>query len=61
MAVRVAPLVVDRPDGLVRRCARAVPASQRRGFVRRLVERALPTEEDVALNAEMAEWEQATT
>jgi hypothetical protein len=71
----MAQLLVDLPDELVQRLERTVPARQRNGFVQRLIEEALPpevddddllyqtalaVERDEALNAEMAEWEQAT-
>ncbi|HEU0157102.1 MAG TPA: hypothetical protein VFQ82_13600 [Stellaceae bacterium] len=68
-------LLLHLPDDLVRRFRRAVAARQRSMFVQRLLETALPpesgdddplyqaallVENDAALAAEMAEWEQAT-
>jgi hypothetical protein len=69
----MAQLLVHLPDELVRRFKRAVPARQRSGFVKQLLEGALPAEEDdplyraavaveqdEALNAEMEDWERTT-
>lgn len=64
-------LLLRLPDELVRRLKRRVPARQRSDFVRGLLERALPpdddsdplyqaalaTERDGRLSVEMAEWD----
>lgn len=68
----MAQLLVHLPDELIARFRRTVPARQRSRFVQELIEAALPAEtddplyqaalaveRDEALNAEMAEWEQA--
>jgi hypothetical protein len=68
-------LLLRLPEDLVRRFKQAVPARARSAFVRQLLEHALPTaegdndplylaalavEQDSALTAEMAEWDDAT-
>ena len=70
----MAQLLVHLPDTLVRRFKLTVPSRQRSRFVQQILEAALPpedddplyrlaleVEEDGALNAEMALWEQATS
>ena len=61
-------MLLHIPDGLAARFKQAVPARQRSGFVAKLLERALPADEDplylaalkveqdTALGAEMGEW-----
>ena len=69
----MAQMLLHLPEDLARRFRNAVPARQRSGFVQKLLEQALPEESDdplyrtalaveadAALNAEMAEWEEAT-
>ena len=69
----MAQIVLHLPEDLARRFRSAVPARKRSSFVQKLLEEALPdesedplyraavaVEEDTALNAEMAEWEEAT-
>ena len=68
-------LLLHLPDTLLQRFRRDVPVRERSGFVRQLLEQALPPEDgdndplflaavaleqDTALSAEMAEWETAT-
>lgn len=64
-------LLIRLPDELARRLRRAVPARQRSAFVRKLLEQALPPEDDAdplyqvalaverdeALASEMADWD----
>lgn len=70
----MAQLLLHLPDALVARLKRAVPPRERSRFVQRLLEQALPPDEedplyrlaleverDPALSAEMAEWEEATS
>ena len=67
-------LLVRLPDDLVRRFKRSVPSRARSAFVRALLEKALPPEDDdndplyllglaleqdTKLSEEMAEWEEA--
>lgn len=64
-------LLFHLPDDLATRFKASVPARQRSEFVARLLEAALPVEEDplyrlaleverdAALNAEMSEWREA--
>jgi hypothetical protein len=61
-------LLLHLPESLAERFKQAVPARQRSGFVAKLLEQALPVEEDplylaaldverdMALGAEMREW-----
>ncbi|BCX19170.1 MAG: hypothetical protein KatS3mg117_2852 [Geminicoccaceae bacterium] len=69
----MAQLLLHLPDELVARLKRTVPPRERSRFVERLLEQALPpdqddplyrlaleVERDTALAAEMAEWEEAT-
>ena len=69
----MAQILLHLPEDLARRFRSAVPARQRSSFVQKLLEEALPqesedplylaalaVEEDASLNAEMAEWEEAT-
>ena len=69
----MAQILLHLPEELARRFRNAVPARQRSSFVQKLLENALPeesddpvyhtalaVEQDAALNAEMAEWENAT-
>lgn len=68
-------LLVRLPDDLLRRFKRAVPSRERSAYVRQLLKRALPpedddndplylaalaVEQDKRLSAEMAEWEETT-
>lgn len=68
-------ILLRLPDDLVRRFKRAVPVRERSAFIGRLLTEALPpdnadddplyraallVESDEALNAEMADWEDAT-
>ena len=68
-------LLLRLPDDLVQRFKRTVPARARSAYVRALLEKALPSEDDdndplylaalaaeqdTALSAEMASWEEAT-
>lgn len=67
-------LLVRLPDDLVRRFKRSVPSRARSAFVRQLLEKALPPEDDdndplyllglaleqdTRLSEDMAEWEEA--
>ena len=74
MAVPTEQLLVRLPDDLLRRFKRTVPTRERSAFVRQLLEKALPAEDDdndplylaalaaeqdTRLSGEMAEWEEA--
>ena len=67
-------LLVRLPDTLARRLRRAVPARQRSAFIQRLLEQALPpdeddplyqaalaVEQDARLAEEMGQWEAAAS
>ena len=65
-------LLVHIPDALVRRFQQAIPVRKRSAFIRQLLEKALPeennalyqaalaVEQDEALNADMALWDEAS-
>lgn len=65
-------LLVHIPDTLVKRFHQAIPVRKRSAFIRQLLERALPeendalyqaalaAEQDEALNADLAIWDEAS-